>query len=311
MSPKATRKSFGETILKLGESDNRIVVLDADLSKSTQSSLFAARFPDRFFEMGIAEANMIGTAAGLAYSGKIPFICSFAVFITGRFDIIRMSIAYGGANVKIVGTHAGIGIGEDGNSQMGLEDIALMRTFPNMYVVQPADDLEACQSVLRSIEHEGPVYLRLTRQTVPDVHPANYRFEFGRSPVIKPGNDITIFATGGLVGNALTAANELEKESISARVINISSIKPIDEETIVDAARETGRALTFEDHTIRGGMGSAVCEVLAEHHPIIVKRIGLNETFGESGTPDDLYRKYGLSSEGVYNTTRKFLSEIK
>lgn len=307
MAKKATRKSFGETIVKLGETNDKIVVLDADLSKSTQSAMFAERFPDRFFEMGIAEANMVGTAAGLSFCGKIPFICSFAVFLTGRFDIIRMSIAYSNANVKIVGTHAGIGIGEDGNSQMGLEDIAIMRTFPNMYVVQPADDLEAIQAVERAVEHNGPVYLRLTRQAVPDVHPEDYRFEFGKATILKDGKDVTLFATGALCASALEAAKELEKDSISARVINISSIQPIDEETIIKAAKETKRALTFEDHTIRGGMGGAVCEVLSEHYPIRVKRVGLDKTFGESGQPEDLYKKYGFDAEGVYKTVRSFL----
>ncbi len=306
MPAKATRVSFGEALEELGEKNPNIVVLDADLSKSTMSIKFAKKFPDRFFEMGIAEQNMIGTAAGLALAGKIPFACSFACFLIGRYETIRISVAYTNANVKLVGTHAGIGIGEDGYSQMGLEDIALMRALPNISIVQPCDDIETKQAVKYIAEHEGPVFLRLTRQPLENVNHAVYKFEFGKGVVLRDGKDVTIFATGGVVFNSLLAAEELEKDRISARVVNIHTIKPIDEELIIKCAKETGRIVTVEDHNIVGGLGSAVMEVLSENYPVKVKRIGIVK-FGESGDPKALYEKHGLDPNGIARAVRKFL----
>jgi len=306
MPAKATRVSFGEALEELGERNPDIVVLDADLSKSTMSIKFAKKFPDRFFEMGIAEQNMIGTAAGLALAGKIPFACSFACFLIGRYETIRMSVAYTNANVKLVGTHAGIGIGEDGYSQMGLEDIALMRALPNVSVVQPCDDIETKQAVEYIASHEGPVFLRLTRQPLEEVNPPGYKFEFGKGVVLKDGKDVTIFATGGVVFNSLLAAEQLEKEGISARVVNIHTIKPIDEELVIKCAVETGKIVTVEDHNIVGGLGSAVMEVLSENYPVRVKRVGIRK-FGESGNPKALYEKYGLDPAGIAQAVREVL----
>lgn len=306
---KATRLSFGETLAELGTEIPEIVVLDADLSKSTQSQLFAKKFPERFFEMGIQETNMVGVGAGLALSGKIPFICSFAVFLTGRYETIRMSVAYNKANVKIVGTHGGLGIGEDGNSQMGLEDLSLMRSLPNMKVLQPADDRETVQAVRYMASHDGPMYIRLTRQKVEDVHDENYQFEFGKADQLKPGTDITLIATGGTVFYTLEAAHKLEAEGIRARVINIHTLKPFDAEAIVSAARETGGLVTVEDHNVVGGLGSATAEALCENYPAPLRRIGLQDTFGESGSSRALYAKYGLDTEGIYRQVKQFIRE--
>ena len=305
---KATRVSFGEALAELGEKYKNIVVLDADLAKSTKADLFEKKFPERFFPMGVAEANMIGVAAGLALTGFIPFICSFAVFVTGRYDTIRMSVAYNLANVKIVGTHAGIGIGEDGNSQMGLEDISLMRSLPNFVVIQPADDIETKKAVEFAVEYKGPLYLRLTRQNVEKINPDNYKFDFGKGVILKEGKDIAIFATGALVYNALKAAEELEKENISVKVINIHTIKPIDKELIIETAKNIRKIITAEDHNIIGGLGSAVAEVLAENGiPAKLKRIGLNDIFGESGSTSDLYKKYGFDINGLKNSVKNFI----
>lgn len=307
---KASRLAFGEALAEVGETNPRVVVFDADLSKSTMSMLFAKKFPDRFFEMGIQEANMIGAGAGMALSGMIPFVCSFACFITGRYDTIRMSVAYSKAGVRIVGTHAGIGIGEDGNSQMGLEDVGLMRGLPNMIVLQPADELETKQMVrFLANGHDGPAYLRLTRQTLPDVSPEGYRFELGKGVVLREGKDVTCFASGGTVANALVAANRLAEQGIDARVVNLSSIKPIDVDLIVKCARETGRIFTVEDHNVIGGMGSAVCEVLSEHCPTKARRWGLLDKFGESGTPEGLYEKYELDAEGIARRLAEFVKD--
>jgi len=305
---KATRVSFGEALAELGEKYKNIVVLDADLAKSTKADLFEKKFPERFFPMGVAEANMIGVAAGLALTGFIPFICSFAVFVTGRYDTIRMSVAYNLANVKIVGTHAGIGIGEDGNSQMGLEDISLMRSLPNFVVIQPADDIETKKAVEFAVEYKGPVYLRLTRQNVEKINPDNYKFDFGKGVILKEGKDVAIFATGALVYNALKAAEELEKENISVKVINIHTIKPIDKELIIETAKNIRKIITAEDHNIIGGLGSAVAEVLAENGiSAKLKRIGLNDIFGESGSTSDLYKKYGFDINGLKNSVKNFI----
>lgn len=308
---KASRQAFGEALLELGRQNERIVALDADLSKSTMSMLFAKEFPQRFFEMGIAEANMIGVGSGMALAGKIPFVCSFACFITGRYDQIRMSAAYTEAPLRIVGTHAGVGIGEDGNSQMGLEDIALMRALPNMTVLQPADENETKQAVAWMAQNDaGPSYIRLTRQKLPDVHDAGFQFQVGKADRLRDGKDITIFATGGTVAPALDAHQLLAERGISARVVNVCSIKPIDIDTIVQCAGETNGLFTVEDHNIIGGMGSAVCEVVAEHAPVPVKRWGLLDCFGQSGTPEELYAYYKLDGAGIADAAEAFAQSL-
>jgi transketolase len=312
MATKATRQAFGEALAEAGAENENIVALDADLSKSTMTKLFAAEFPERFFEFGIAESNMIGAAAGLALSGKIPFACSFACFLTGRYETIRISVAYSKAAVRLVGTHAGIGIGEDGNSQMGLEDVSIMRALPNMTVIQPCDEIETKQAVRYLVTHnDGPSYLRLTRQKVPDVNGGDYQFRWGKGVVLRDGSELTIFATGGVVANALAAADALAEEGIHARVVNIHTIKPIDEDLIVRCARETGALFTVEDHTVIGGMGGAVAEVVSRHAPVPVYRWGLQNQFGESGSPEALYRKYELDPEGITSRVREFLPSAK
>lgn len=305
---KATRQAFGEALVRLGEERQDIVVLDADLAKSTKSELFGKKFPERFFEMGIQEANMLGTAAGLALCGKVPFACSFACFITGRYDQIRISVAYSQANVRIVGTHAGIAVGDDGYSQQGLEDIALMRALPTMAVIQPADDVETEAVVRYLADHEGPAYLRLTRQNVDRIHSEDYVFRFGRIETLRDGKDAVIFATGAQVAESLRAAEALAAEGISVRVVNVATLKPLDVEGVVEAARACGgKVITAEDHSVIGGLGSAVAECLAEHFPSRMLRIGVPDVFGESGSPADLYRKYGLDAEGIAKKVREFL----
>lgn len=298
MANIATRKAFGQTLLELGQ-DERIVVLDADLSKSTMSHMFAKKYPARFFEMGIQEANMIGVAAGLALAGKKPYICSFACFVSGRYDTIRISVAYSKAPVRIVGTHAGIGIGEDGNSQMGLEDLGLMRGLPNMHVFQPADEIETIQMVKWMAENDVPSYIRLTRQNVRDVNPPDYIFKPGKAVKLADGSDVTIMASGGTVGNSLDAADILKGKGIKAAVVNVGSIKPFDKDIVRSAISRTGHIITVEDHNIIGGLGSAVAEVIAEQGKGKLTRHGLYDTFGESGTPEDLYRKYRLDPQGI------------
>lgn len=295
---KASRASFGMALAEFG-TDPRVVILDADLSKSTKSADFGNKFPDRFFNVGITEAGMIGTAAGLALCGKIPFCCSFACFVTGRYDQIRVSVGYTNANVRIVGTHAGVAIGEDGYSQQGLEDIATVRSLPNMTILQPADHLETVAAVKYLIqEHQGPVYLRLTRQNLDEVHSEGYTFQFGQADRLQEGSDLTIIATGGVVGSALYAAKALAEKGVQADVLNIHTIRPIDRESIVESAARTGRVVTVEDHSIVGGLGSAVAEVLSEEQPTRLLRIGMTE-YGESGSPEDLYQKFGLNGPGV------------
>ncbi|HEY7519602.1 MAG TPA: transketolase C-terminal domain-containing protein [Methylomirabilota bacterium] len=306
MPAKASRAAFGEALLDLGGRDERIVALDADLSKSTMTAAFARKYPGRAFNLGIAESNMVGVAAGLALTGKIPFACSFACFIVGRFETIRISVAYTNANVKIVGTHVGVAIGEDGYSQMGLEDIACMRALPNIPIIQPADELETRQAVAYAIEHAGPIYLRLTRQSLEPVCPPDYRFRLGRWLTLRPGTDVTLIATGGTVFNALEAARRLDAIGISAEVINAASIKPLDEEMLVRSARATGRVVTVEDHSVSGGLGGAVAELLSEVRPTPLKRIGTT-TFGESGDPNGLYVKFGFDPAGIAASVAKFL----
>lgn len=319
---KATRQSFGEAVVKLGEKNPQVLVLDADLSKSTMTSEFAKKFPERYFEFGIAEQNMIGTAAGLSLAGKIPFATSFACFLAGRYETIRMSIAYSRANVKLIGTHAGIGIGEDGYSQMGLEDIALLRSLPNIAILQPADDIETQQAVDWAAGYPGSVYFRLTRQKLQDVHSPDYKFQFGKGDILKQAQSpasqcginserraqsVAIFATGGVVYNALKAGEELEKEGFSVTVVNIHTIKPIDEELILNLTRQNQKFVTIEDHNMIGGLGSAVCEVIAPHTDgVKILRLGITG-FGESGSPEGLYEKFGLSSEKIKQKVIEFL----
>jgi transketolase len=303
----ATRDAFGEAITEIG-ADPRVVVLTGDLRDSTRTEDFAARYPDRFIECGIAESNMVGVAAGLALSGRVAWACSFSCFVSGRFEQVRLAVAYQEANVRIVGTHSGIGVGEDGYSQMSLEDIAAMRTLPNMAVVNPADAEETRQAVAALLEHEGPAFLRLTRQGVEDVSPEGYRFELGRAIRLREGSDVAILATGAPVGEAVKAADALESGGVSASVYNIATISPIDEEAVVEAATGPKLVVTVEDHSIRGGLGGAVAEVLAgrDGGTAPLRRIGMT-TFGESGTPKELYEKYGLDAEGIARSTRSFL----
>jgi transketolase len=307
MPAKATRAAFGEALLELGARDERIVTLDADLSKSTMTAKFAKTYPQRAFNVGIAESNMIGVGAGLALTGRTPFVCSFACFVVGRFETIRISVAYTNANVKIVGTHAGIAIGEDGYSQMGLEDIACLRALPNVPIVQPADELEAKQAVAWAVEHQGPVYLRLTRQNLEAVSPADYRFQLGRWLTLRPGTDVTVIASGGTVFNALEAAKQLQADGVSAEVINAASIKPLDEATLVRSATRTRHVVTVEDHSIAGGLGGAVAETLGEVLPTPLKRLGVTG-FGESGDVKGLYAKHGLDPAGITASVKKFLN---
>jgi transketolase len=306
MGAKASRASFGEALTELAAGNDRVVVVDADLSKSTMTCKFAEAYPERYFEVGIAEGNMVSVGAGLALSGKIAVVSSFACFLVGRFEQIRMSVGYSNANVKLVGTHVGIGIGEDGYSQMGLEDIALMRSLPNIPVIQPADDIEARQAVAFMLEHEGPVYLRCTRQKLEDVNGPDYKFELGKGTVLCDGSDLAIFASGGTVGHALKAAEALKADGVSAQVINISTIKPIDRELVVQAAKDTGKILTVEDHNVVGGLGDAVAEVLCAEQPALLYKHGMTD-YGESGTGPQLYKKYKLDAEGILSVAKEFL----
>jgi transketolase len=309
MAAKASRQSFGEAVARLGEKNPNIVVLDADLGKSTNTGEFAKKFPDRYFDLGIAEENMIGTAAGLAMAGKIPFATSFACFLAGRAETIRMSVAYPNVPVKLVGTHVGVGIGEDGNSQMGLEDVAYLRSFPKFTILQPADDIETQQAVAWATENAVPVYLRLTRQKLQDVHSEGYRFQYGKGDVLKDSGakGTLVFATGGVVYNSLKALEELEKESgLPSTLVNIHTIKPLDEELVVSLARKAARVITVEDHSVVGGLGSAVCEAVAGAGvPVKVLRLGTH-TFGESGSPEELYEKFGFSIPKLKESFKTF-----
>lgn len=297
---KATREAYGEALKKLAASNPDVVVLDADLSGSTKTSEFKKAASERFFNVGIAEQDLIGTAAGMAIAGKIPFASSFAMFAAGRaFEIIRNTVAYPKLNVKIAATHAGLTVGEDGASHQAIEDISLMRSIPNMTVINPADSVEAEQAVLKAAEVNGPVYIRLGRMSVEDVYDQQYKFELGKGVELKKGSDITIIATGIMVQESLKAAKELSEEGIEARVINIHTIKPIDKDIIINAAKETGAIVTAEEHSIIGGLGSAVLEVLSDSCPVLVKRVGVSDTFGESGKPAELLEKYHLTQKDI------------
>ena len=296
---KATRQSYGEELANLGEKNNKVVVLDADLSTATKTSIFAKKFPDRFFDMGIAEQNMIGTAAGLATCGKIPFASTFAMFAAGRaYDQIRNSICYPKLNVKICATHAGITVGEDGATHQMIEDISLMRTIPNMTVICTSDDTQTRWAVNEIAKFEGPVYLRLCRLATPKIY-EDEKFEIGKGVQIGDGTDATIIATGVVVSEAIEALEELKNMGINVRVIDMHTIKPIDKDIIIKAAKDTKKLITVEDHNIIGGLGSAVCEVLAENYPTKVYRMGIKDEFGKSGKADDLLKYFQIDKSAI------------
>ncbi len=302
---KATRDSFGEAIRDLGKEFSKIVVLDADLSVSTKSILFAKEFPERFFQMGIAESNMIGTAAGLSFTGLIPFCCSFGAFVAGRYETIRVSVGYSKANVKIIGTHSGLGIGDDGYTQMGLEDINVLRGIPGMILINPSDDATTRAAVRFAVTHEGPVYLRLTRQKLPSLHQIT-DFQCGRGIILKEGKDLALIGTGSTVIECLKASQTLSK--LNPWVIDIHTIKPIDRALIKTLARNCKHIITAEDHNVVGGLGTAVSEVLAEEGWAgKLVRLGVQDTYGESGAPDELYEKYGFSANKI---TQKVMSLV-
>ena len=305
----ATRESYGNALAELGDTYD-IVVLDADLSKSTKTEVFKKKFPERFINAGIAEQNMLSTAAGLATCGKVVFASSFAMFAAGRaFEQIRNSIAYPKLNVKIGATHAGISVGEDGATHQCLEDIGIMRTIPNMVIINPADDVEAKAAVKAAVEHDGPVYLRFGRLGVPVIFDENYKFELGKGVMLNDGTDVTIIATGLMVEAAINAEKMLKAEGISARVVNIHTIKPIDRDIIIKAAKDTGAVVTCEEHNIIGGLGSAVAEVLSEECPVPMERIGVKDEFGKSGVPAQLLKEYGLTAEDIVAAAKRVIKK--
>ena len=304
----ATRESYGNALAELGAEFDNLVVLDADLAAATKTGVFKKAFPDRHIDCGIAECNMMGVAAGLAATGKVPFASSFAMFAAGRaFEQVRNSIAYPQLNVKIGATHAGISVGEDGATHQCNEDVALMRTIPGMTIIVPSDDVEAKAAVRAAYEHEGPCYLRFGRLAVPVINDKpDYKFELGKGVVLREGKDVTIVASGLPVANCLEAAEKLAADGIDAKVINIHTIKPLDEDLIVASAKETGKVVTVEEHSVIGGLGSAVCDALAEKCPTPVCKIGVNDVFGESGPAVELVTKYGLDADGIYEKVKAF-----
>ncbi len=305
----ATRDSYGNALAKLGAEHEDIVVLDADLAAATKTGVFKKAYPERFIDCGIAESNMMGVAAGLAAAGKVPFASSFAMFAAGRaFEQVRNSIGYPHLNVKIGATHAGISVGEDGATHQCNEDIALMRTIPGMVVINPSDDVEAKAAVRAAYEHDGPVYLRFGRLAVPVINERpDYKFELGKGVVLREGKDVTIIATGLPVNNCLEAAEKLAADGIEAKVINIHTIKPLDEELVIAAAKETGKVVTVEEHSVIGGLGSAVCDVLSGKAPTQVMEIGINDVFGESGPAVELIKKYGLDADSICEKVKGFI----
>ena len=307
----ATRESYGNALVELGGEHENLVVLDADLAAATKTGMFKKAFPDRHIDCGIAEANMTGVAAGMSTCGFVPFVSTFAMFAAGRaFEQIRNSVGYPHLNVKIGATHAGISVGEDGATHQCNEDIALMRTIPGMVVINPSDDVEARAAVQAAYEHQGPVYMRFGRLAVPVINDRpDYQFELGKGVVLREGKDLTIIATGLPVSNCLEAAEKLAADGIDAKVINIHTIKPLDEELVIAAARETGRVVTVEEHSVIGGLGSAVCDVLSEKAPTRVMKIGINDTFGESGPALELLKKYGLDTDSIYAKIKAFACE--
>lgn len=303
------RNGFGEGILELGELDENVVVLTADLAESTRVLDFQKKFPTRFVEVGVAEQNMMGVAAGLALAGKTPFVSSYAVFSPGRsWDQLRVSVCYSKANVKVIGAHTGVSVGPDGATHQALEDLAITRVLPNLTVVVPCDSLEAKKATLALGKMQGPAYLRLTREKTPVITTESTEFEIGKAEVFKDGSDVAVIASGPLVYNALLAAAELEKEGISVCVVNNHTIKPIDAKTIVEVAQKCGAVVTLEEHQTTAGAGSAVCEVLAQNFPVPVEMVGMQNTFGESGKPEELIEKYGMGVGGVIAAIRRVLT---
>ncbi len=304
----ATRDAYGQTLAELGEENGSIVVLEADLSGSTKTSVFAKKFPERFFNMGIAEANMVGTAAGLAAAGKIPFVSTFAIFAVGRaWEQVRQSVAYPKANVKIVATHGGVTVGEDGGSHQSVEDIAIMRAVPNMTVIVPADGPETAKAIRAAAAYKGPVYVRLGRNKVPTVTAADAPFEIGKGVQLADGTDLTFVTTGLMTAQALAAAETLKAEGVSARVVHLATVKPLDGDILLKAARETGALVTAEEHSIVGGLGGAVAEFLAENCPVPLKRVGVNDRFGTSGKAEELLKYFGLMPADLVEAAREIL----
>ncbi|MEJ8553943.1 transketolase family protein [Tepidibacter sp. Z1-5] len=308
MKKIATREAYGNALVKLGQMNENVVVFDADLSKSTKTADFKKNFPDRFFNMGIAEQNLIGAAAGMSTAGKIPFASTFAMFAAGRaFEVIRNSVCYPKLNVKVCATHAGLTVGEDGASHQSVEDMAIMRSIPNMTVIVPADGVETEQIIFEVAKYNGPVYVRLGRSAVPTIFDENYKFEIGKGVEVLEGTDATVIACGIMVNEAMKAHDMLKEEGISLRVINMPTIKPIDTDIIIKAAKETKAIITAEEHSVIGGLGSAVSEVVVENCPVPVKRVGVKDTFGESGTPNDLLEKYGLTANDIVKAVKESL----
>ncbi|GFO70008.1 transketolase [Geomonas limicola] len=308
----ATRDAYGETLAELGAENDKIVALDADLSGSTKTGVFAKKFPERFFNCGIAEANMVGTAAGLAAVGKIPFVSTFAIFAAGRgWEQIRQSVAYPKANVKIVATHGGVTVGEDGGSHQSVEDVAIMRAIPNMTVIVPADGEETKAAIRAVAAYKGPVYVRLGRNKVPSIFPAGHTFEIGKGNQVVDGSDLTFITTGLMTAAAVTAAEKLKAEGISARVVHLGTVKPLDKELVLKAAEETGAIITAEEHSVVGGLGGAVAEFLAENCPTLMKRVGVYDRFGTSGKADELLKYFGLNAETLIEEAREILPRKK
>lgn len=308
MAKKATRDAYGEVLVELGREDERIVVLDADLSKSTKTAGFAKEFPHRFFQMGVAEQDMMGTAAGLATCGKVPFVSSFAMFAVGRaFEPLRNSVAYPDLNVKVCATHAGITVGEDGGSHQSIEDVALARAVPGLAVIVPADAVETRLAVKEAVRLNGPVYMRMGRGNWPVINDEGYEFRLGKASVLRDGRHATVIACGIMVSEALEAADRLAQDGIEVRVLNMATVKPIDVEAIVRAARETGAIVTAEEHTLCGGLGSAVAEVVVEHQPVPMRRVGIRDCFGQSGTPEELMEAYGLTAPWIKKAVEEVL----
>lgn len=305
---KATRFGYSDGLILLGEEHNDVIVLDADLSKSTTTNRFKEKFPERSFNVGIAEQNMLSIAGGLALAGKTPYVSTYGVFVAGRaFDQIRTTICYSGLNVKIGGAHGGISVGPDGATHQALEEIAIMRVLPEMKVIVPCDYIETRKATIASYYIKGPVYIRFGREPVPIITTDETPFEFGKGSVFREGGDLSIIACGTLVSEAIDAAEELSKEGISARVINLHTVKPIDEKIIIQAAKETGAIVTAEEHQLFGGFGSAVAEVVVKNYSVPMEFIGINDTFGESGDPDELMKAYGLTAKDIYNKAKRAL----
>jgi len=306
-----TRNGYGDALVELGKRNKDIVVLTGDLTDSTRVNLFAEKFPDRFFEIGVAEQNMMGVAAGMALIGKVPFVSSYAVFNPGRnWDQLRVSVCYSQANVKIIGAHAGLSVGPDGATHQALEDIAITRCLPNLIVIVPCDVHETQKAIIAAAKITGPVYIRIAREATPVFTPENSPFKIGKADVLRKGHHITLVGCGPLLYEALQAANSLSKEGIEVEVINCHTIKPIDKKTLIDSAKKTEAVITIEEHQVHGGLGSAVAEVLSEHYPVPIKMIGVEDSFGESGDPEELLIKYGLHRSKIMETARKMLKSL-